>query len=337
VTPRRLVPIAIALVAALLLSACGERKEPTGSAASPRHVSFLLDYLPNVDHAGLYAAQGEGLFERAGLAVDLKTPSDPASVLKLLAAGRADLAISYEPDLLLAREQGVKVMAVGALANRPLTSLMSVGKDAITDPKQLRGKRVGTAGIPYQSAYLKTILRQAAVPQTTVKEVNVGFNLVPTMLSGKVDATLGAFWNVEGVELQRRHRKPEILHLEDLGVPTYDELVVVAREETVEHEGAMIRRFLQALSKATATLADRPDAGLDPLVTANPDLDRATQAAQLQATLPVLQPVDGRPYGWMEPSEWDAFARWMQQEGQLKDGAVVQRAYTNEFLPGEGI
>lgn len=336
-TPRRLVPIAIALLAALLLGACGERKEPTGSTAAAKPVALLLDYLPNVDHAGLYATKGEGLFERAKLDVDLRTPSDPASVLKLLAAGRADLAISYEPDLLLAREQGVKVMAVGALANRPLTSLMSVGKHAISDPKELRGTTVGTAGIPYQSAYLRTILKNAAVPRTTVKEINVGFNLVPSMLSGKVDATLGAFWNIEGVELQRRHRKPEILHLEDLGVPTYDELVIVAREETVRHDGAMIRRFLQALARGTATLAERPDAGIDPLVAANPDLDRATQEAQLKVTLPVLQPEAGKPYGWMDPAEWDTFARWMQQEDQLKDASIVQRAFTNEFLPGEGI
>jgi putative hydroxymethylpyrimidine transport system substrate-binding protein len=269
--------------------------------------------------------------------VKLQTPSDPASVLKVLAAGRADLAISYEPDLLLAREQGVKVMAVGALANRPLTSLMSVGKDAISDPKELRGKTVGTAGIPYQAAYLKTILKAAAVPQTTVKVINVGFNLSPAMLSGRVDATLGAFWNVEGVELERRKRKPEVLYLEDLGVPTYDELVIVAREETVRNDGAMIRRFMQALARGTTALTADPAAGLDPLIEANPDLDRATQEAQLKATLPVLQAPEGKPYGWMEPVEWDRFARWMQEEGQLKDDAVVQRAFTNEFLPGEGI
>jgi putative hydroxymethylpyrimidine transport system substrate-binding protein len=338
VIPRRLPLAALTLLACLLLAACGERKEPTGNAgATPRDVALLLDYLPNVDHAGLYAAQGGGQFERAGLDVKLQAPSDPASVLKVLAAGRADLAISYEPDLLLAREQGVKVMAVGALANRPLTSLMSVGKDAISDPKELRGKKVGTAGIPYQAAYLKTILKAAAVPQTTVQTINVGFNLTPAMLSHRVDATLGAFWNVEGVELERRKRKPVILHLEDLGVPTYDELVIVAREETVRNDGAMIRRFLQALARGTRALAANPDAGLDPLIAANPDLDRATQEAQLKATLPVLQAAAGKPYGWMQPSEWDRFARWMQGEGQLKDAMVVQRAFTNEFLPGQGI
>jgi len=333
---RRIAPV-LALLACLLLAACGEREEPTGAGTEARPVALLLDYLPNVDHAGLYATKGEGLFERADLDVELRTPSDPASVLKVLAAGRADLAISYEPDLLLARQEGVKVMAVGALANKPLTSLMSIGKNAITDPKQLRGKRVGTAGIPYQQAYLKTILDRAGVPETTVQVVNVGFNLTPAMLSRRVDATLGAFWNVEGVELERRNRKPEILRLEDLGIPTYDELVIVAREETVRNDGATIRRFLQALARGTTALAEDPGAGLDPLIAANPDLVRATMEEQLRATLPVLQAEEGKPYGWMEPKEWDAFARWMEQEGQLRSGSVVQRAFTNEFLPGEGI
>ncbi len=336
-TPRRPSLLVLALLACLVLAACGEREEPTGAGTGPARIGLLLDYLPNVDHAGLYAAQGEGLFERAGLDVRMQTPSDPASVLKVLAAGRADLAISYEPDLLLAREQGVKVMAVGALANRPLTSLMSVGKGAITDPKQLRGKRVGTAGIPYQEAYLKTILDRAGVPEGSVETVNVGFNLTPAMLSRRVDATLGAFWNVEGVELQRRDRKPSILHLEDLGVPTYDALVIVALEERVRIEGARVRRFMQALARGTRALAERPAAGLDPLLEANPDLVRSTQEAQLRATLPVLQAKEGKPYGWMEPTEWDAFARWMEEEGQLEDAVVVQRAFTNEFLPGEGI
>jgi putative hydroxymethylpyrimidine transport system substrate-binding protein len=239
--------------------------------------------------------------------------------------------------VLLAREQGLKVISVGAIAQRPLTSLISLGKDRITEPSQLRGKKVGTAGIAYQEAYLKTILEEAGVPEESVEVVNVGFNLTPAMISGRVDATLGAFWNVEGVELERRKRKPEILHLEDLGVPTYDELVIVAREETVQRDGAMIRRFMQALAKGTAAVTEDPAAGLDPLIEANPDLDRATQEAQLEATIPVLQAPEGKPYGWMEPKEWDAFARWMEEAGQLRTGSVVQRAYTNEFLPGEGI
>jgi ABC-type nitrate/sulfonate/bicarbonate transport system substrate-binding protein len=111
----------------------------------------------------------------------------------------------------------------------------------------------------------------------------------------------------------------------------------VAREETVQRDGAMIRRFMQALARGTADVAEDPAAGLDPLIEANPDLDRATQAAQLDVTIPVLRAPDGKPYGWMEPQEWDTFARWMEDTEQLRDAAVVQRAFTNEFLPGEGI
>jgi len=298
----------------------------------------MLDYFPNADHAGIFAAKEAGLYEKAGLDVEIQTPPDPSAPLKLLRAGRADVAISYEPELLLARDAGADTLvAVGALVQAPLTSLMALPAAGVKSAQDLAGKRVGTAGIPYQSAYLKTILEKAGVDAGSVKEINVGFNLVPSMLSGRVDATLGAFWNIEGVQLQRQHKKPKILRLQDLGVPTYDELVIVAREETVRHDGATIRRFLQALAKGTNSLTARPAAGIDPLVQANPDLDRTTQEAQLQETLPVLLPKAGKPYGWMEPAEWEAFARWMAQEGQLESAAVVQRAYTNEFLPGEGI
>ena len=109
----------------------------------------------------------------------VRTPSDPAAPLKLLAAGKADLAISYEPELLLARDKGLKLVSVGAIVQAPLTSIMSLGSKKIRTPADLEGKRVGTAGIPYQSAYLKTILEKAGADPTSVKETNVGFNLVP--------------------------------------------------------------------------------------------------------------------------------------------------------------
>ena len=135
----------------------------------------------------------------------LQPPPDPSSPLKLLQAGRADLAISYEPELLLARDQGADTLvAVGALVQTPLTSLIALPKAGVKAPKDLAGKRVATAGIPYQSAYLKTILEKAGVDPGSVKETNVGFNLVPAMVSKKADATLGAFWNVEGVQLSAR-------------------------------------------------------------------------------------------------------------------------------------
>jgi putative hydroxymethylpyrimidine transport system substrate-binding protein len=324
-----------ALAAVLALAACGERTERTTPAGGRERVDLVLDYVPNADHAGIYTALKDGQFREAGLDVNPIVPPDPAAPLKLLATGRADLAISYEPELLLARDRGLDLVAVGALIQEPLTSIMSVGKKAISSVAQLDGKKVGTAGIPYQSAYLKTVLDRAGAG--SAKEVNVGFNLVPAMLSGRVDATLGAFWNVEGVQLQRRHKRPKIIPIDRAGVPTYNELVIVARAQDARDRGAMIRSFMQALAQGHRAVRKDPNAGVDALLAADKNLKRPETAASVKATIPAFFPRDAkRPFGYMDPRRWTAYERWMEANKLLKQPASP-RALTNEFLPGEGL
>lgn len=332
---RLLVPL-LALACAAVLAACGERTEPTTPPAAQR-LTLLLDYLPNPDHAGIYTAQSTGEFRKAGLDVRIATPSDPAAPLKLVAAGRADLAISYPPEVLLARAKGIRVLSVASLANRPLTSLMTVGGRPV-DPKGLAGKRIGTAGIPYQSAYLKQILEEAGVDPATVKEVNVGFNLVPAMLTKRVDATLGAFWNVEGVQLRMEARRPRILPVDRAGVPPYDELVLIASEDTVRRRGALIRRFIQALQRGTRAAERDPALAVRSLREAAPDLKRDFLERSVAATLPVLVPARAKdPFGWQDPVEWQAYAAWMESSRLIPRAPAPGAVITNEFLPGEGI
>jgi len=334
---RRLTCLALAVIAAVALAACGEKNEPASTAPATEQVRLMLDFFPNADHAGIYAALGTGEFRKAGLDVAIQAPTDPSSPLKLLAAGRVDLAISYEPELLLARDRGERLVAVGAIVTKPLTSIISIGKNAVSDPGQLRGKTVGTAGIPYQSAYLKTILARAAVPPSSVKEVNVGFNLVPAMLSKKVDATLGAFWNYEGIQLRQKRKRPKVIRMEKVGVPTYDELILVAREQDLQKGGAKVRRFIHALARGTEALKRNQDLGVNPLMQANPDLDRKLQEASVRATLPVFFPAKpSQPYGWMDPMEWAAYGRWMYENKLLNSPPNTAAAVTNEFLPGQG-
>ena len=322
---------------ALTAAACGEREDPTPSAARAERLDLSLDYFPNADHAGLYAAIDGGAFEDVRLEVTPRVPSDPAAPLRLLEAGRVDLAISYEPEVLLARDRGAKVLAIGAIAQKPLTSIISVGKDPVRRPEDLADKRIGTAGIPYQDAYLKAILAEAGVPEEDVQRVDVGFNLTSSMLSGRVDATLGSFWNYEGVELERRRERPTILKVDDLGVPTYNELVVVAREEDARNRGPVLRRFLQGLARGHEAVRRDARAGVDPLLKANRDLERGLQEASVRATLPVFFPEDeDRPFGWMDGQEWAAYGRWMAENDLLKRGEDPRRALTTEFLPGEG-
>ena len=339
----RRLALATLLACAALVFGCGEKSEPdargaTGSGPS-EPLRLMLDYFPNADHAGIYAAQAAGAYEQAGLDVEITPPPDPSAPLKLLLAGRTDIAISYAPELLLARDKGAGLVAVGALVQKPLTSLMAVGKAGVRTPQDLRGKRVGTAGIPYQSAYLKTILETAGVDPATVKETNVGFNLVPAMLSGKVDATLGAFWNYEGTDLERRRRDPVIQRVERLGVPTYPELVFVVRRRDLDEQfGARVRRFMQATARGHATLQADPQSGVEGLLAADRGLDRGLQVAVVEATLPVFFPTDAeRPFGYQEAAEWQRYADWMLENGLIKQRQVAEQALTNEFLAGEGL
>ena len=258
------------------------------AAPTPQPLELVLDFFPNADHVGIYAAQADGEFRREGLDVRLRAPSDPAAPLKLLDAGRADLAISYEPEVLLARDRGLQVVAVGAIVQKPLTSVIAIGDRHITSVAQLKGKRVGTAGIPYQSAYLKTILRRAGVDPAAVDETNVGFNLVPAMLSGKVDATLGGFWNYEGIQLAQQRKHPTVIPVDRAGVPTYDELVFVATRKAAREQGQSdpplhARGDRRLRRRRAATRRGRCKA----LVAANRDLEPKLQLASVKVT-PVL-------------------------------------------------
>ena len=327
--------LALLLAALLALAGCGERDDAGPAAAEPLRI--VLDYFPNADHAGLYAAQAAGDYRRERLSVDIEAPPDPSAPLKLLRAGRVDLAVSYEPELLLARDKGADdLVAVGALVQKPLTSLVALGGAGIRTPRDLAGKRVGTAGIAYQSAYLRTILERAGVDQGSVRETNIGFDLVRPLITGRVDAVLGAFWNYEGVDLARRGRRPTILRMEQLGVPTYAELVFVARRQDLEGDGGdRVRRFLRAAARGHERLRRDPAAGVDALLEASSGLDRGLQEAVVRATLPVFFPADeNRPFGWQDPAEWEAYGEWMAAGGLLKRPPDARQALTNAYLPG---
>jgi putative hydroxymethylpyrimidine transport system substrate-binding protein len=335
---RRCALVAGAILAAVALAACGAKKDvlaPTAAQTQP--LNLMLDWLPNADHVGIYEALADGDFAKAGLTVHLQVPTDPASPLQLLAAGKVDAAISYEPQLMLARDAGEPLVAIAALVQRPLTSIVSLHSKHITTPQQLRGKKVGDAGIPYQRAYLKTILAHANVPASSVKEVNVGANLVPAMLSGRVDATLGAYWNYEAIQLRQAGKRPDVIHVEDAGVPAYDELVVVVRESEIANQTNELRRFVQALGRGYQAVRADPAGGVDALVRANPSLDRKLQLASVTATVSSFFPANpNQPWGWQDQSRWNAFGQWMRGEHLIKSSQTIANASTNELLAGQG-
>jgi putative hydroxymethylpyrimidine transport system substrate-binding protein len=332
---QRTAAIALVLCAATVLLACGERKERVDEQGR-QQLDLALDFYVNPDHAGIYQALEQGHFAEAGLVVEARVPSDPSAPLKQVAAGRADLAISYEPEVLLARDQGLPVVAVAALVSQPLTSLISTREAGIEDVADLRGKTLATAGIPYQAAFLEAILRREGLGSDDVEQVEVGFNLLPAVLSGRADAMLGGFRNVEGVDLELRGKQPRIVPVDELGIPTYDELVIVAGEELVDEDPETIRLFLSALEQGTRDAVADPKAATDTILAEGDGLEPRLTTAEIEATLPLLLPEgNGQPYGRMDAREWERFAGFLADEGVIETLPEIDEVITNELLPGE--
>ncbi len=339
VAGRALARAGAVLVLALCLAACGS-KQNVITAPSAKRFTVMLDWFPNADHAPLYAAIAHGDFRAVGLNVQPIVPAETAEPLKLLAAGKVDMAISYEPQLLLARDQGLKLVSIAALVQRPLTSIIALPQGHVSDVASLAGKTVGTAGIPYQKVELQSALRHAGVSPSSVKEVNVGFDLVPAMLSGKVAATLGGYWNYEAIQLRLMHEDPLVIPIDQAGVPSYDELVLVVREGEARSDGQDLRAFLRALTRGEREVRADPRAAAALLLKANPSLEAKLQLESIKQTLPATQPAHaGDPYGWQEPSAWASFAEWMYTQGLLRHNpdAGGLPPFTNEYLPGQGI
>jgi putative hydroxymethylpyrimidine transport system substrate-binding protein len=327
----------LATSALLALAGCGSKQDAI-SPAGTKPFTVVLDFFPNADHAALYSGIAHGDFRAVGLNVKPETPADPSEPLKLLAAGKADMAISYEPELLLARDEGLKLVSIGALVQRPLTSIIALPHGHVTKVADLAGKTVGTAGIPYQAAELRTAVQSAGVDPASVKEVNVGFNLVQAMLSGKVAATLGGFWNYEAIQLQQMHKHPLTIPVDQAGVPTYNELVLVVRSDEAHERGQDLRAFMQALTRGEHEVRADPAAAAALLLKANPSLEQKLQVASIEQTLPAATPNGGKPYGWQSPTAWAAFGNWMFDHALLKHNpSSALPPFTNEFLPGQGI
>jgi putative hydroxymethylpyrimidine transport system substrate-binding protein len=331
----RTATLALVVAVAALAAGCGEKSEDV-SPGNPQSFDVALDFYVNADHAGLYEAIDRGYFRDAGLDVHPQVPSDPSAPIKEVAAGRVDLAISYEPEVLLAHDQGLPVKAVAAVVPTPLTSLIWLKGSGIRGVKDLRGKTIATAGIPYQAAYLQTILERSGLSTDDVDQVNVQQGLLPAILSGRANAMLGGFLNVEGVDLRLRGKQPTVIPVDKLGIPTYDELVLVANSDRLDDETQNVRLFIAALERGTKAAVADPAAATKAVLHAGKALSPRFTAAEVRRTLPLLLPSTGKqPYGYMDPKQWQRFAQFFADHGLIKALPSTGDVLTNDLLPGK--
>jgi putative hydroxymethylpyrimidine transport system substrate-binding protein len=327
----------LALTLGATLAGCGEKEEPVEnpSVTTPEGLNLLLDWTPNPNHAGIYTGIEKGRFADRALRVKPQVPTDPAAVIQQVASGRADVGISYQSEVLAARDKGAKVKAVASLVGTPLNSLIWLKKSGIDSVKDLEGKRIGYSGA-YTEAYLKTILEKNGVDPAKVKQTNLGYDSLPNLIAGNVDAVTDVYWNVEGVQLKERKRKATVTPLDKLGVPKYYELVVIAGEQALADgkKSDKIRRFLAGLAEGTADAVADPTLAAKVVYEADKAQNKKFVADSVKVTLPVLVDEDAtKPYGYIDESTWQSFANWMRDNGLLKNPPEPGAAYDNGLLP----
>lgn len=325
--------VGLALCLAVALAGCGARAAtlPTTGTGLTK-VSLVLDWYPWGNHSGLYLAQTRGYFKDEGLEVNIHPPSDPADVLKVVAAGTDGFGISYQTDVLAACASGVPVRSLAALVQHPLNAVMSLKGAGITRPKALEGKKVGVTGVPSDEALLRSILAADGGSIERVEQVNVGTDLLPALLGKKVDAIIGAYPVHESIVAEQQGQPVDTMKLQDWGVPDYYELVLVTNGAMIEKNPEVVRKFLRAVVKGYQDAAADQGAALDALAAASPEVDRAVEGPGIALLAPYW--TDGVPrFGHQTAERWQSYADWMRQRQLLDKDVRAQDCFTTEFLP----
>lgn len=234
-------------------------------------LTVILDWFVNPDHATLFAAEYSGAYQREGLDVTFIAPADPATPPREVAAGQGDLAISYQPQLYMLVDQGLPVVRVGTLINKPLNTLTALAGSGIKSMTDFKGKRIGYSVSGVEDALIGTMLEHVGLSLSDVTLVNVNFALVTALLSHQVDGVIGTYRNFEDNELVEKGATPVIFSPQDYGVPVDDELIIIANKNRVHDP--RIARFLAAVKMGTAALIAHPDSMWQRFVGDHPDLN----------------------------------------------------------------
>ncbi len=296
---------AVALLAAASLLAgaagCGgDGAEP----GAPRGAALVLDFTPNAVHSGIYSAQGQGFYREAGVDLEIRQPGESSDAPRLLAAGRADFAILDIHDLGIARERGLDLVGVLPIVQRPLASVIARGDGPVRRPRDLEGRTVGVTGLPSDEAVVDSTVSADGGDPAEVERVTIGFTSTSSLAAGQVDAATG-FWNAEAVALRRQGVPVRVFRVDDFGAPPYPELVLATSRRKLEESPDLVDAVVAATEEGYAFAVANPERALDDLLAANPALDRAEQAAQLEVLLPSLHPAPFDPGVLREWQRWD--------------------------------
>jgi putative hydroxymethylpyrimidine transport system substrate-binding protein len=287
-------------------------------------ITVLLDWFPNADHVPMYAAQQKGIFAKHGLNIDFLPPSDPSAPLKLVAAGKYAFAVNYQPSVTIARSQGLPVKSIGVLVEHPLNTISFLKASGIQTPADLKGKTIGYAVAPLDVVLFETLARGAGLGKADYELINIGFNITPSLLSGKVHAVIGAYWNYEINELALEGHAAAYFPLEKHGVPDFYELVIISNDTFLQNEPETAKRFIMAIEEGLAYARQNPEDALAAYFEANPDVRKELDAKAFKATLPVFAKSQEQLL-----AKWQGFAAYALKNGLIEKPLEASELFQN--------
>jgi len=285
---------------------------PAPAALAADKLTVLLDWFVNPDHGPLYVAQAKGYFAEAGLAVELIAPADPSDPPKLVAAGKADIAISYQPQLHVQVDQGLPLKRIGTLVATPLNSLVVLEGGPVKSIADLKGRKVGFSVGGFEEALLATMLKKHGLALKDVTLVNVNFALSPALMAGQVDAVIGAFRNFELNQLVLEKRPGRAFYVEEEGVPPYDELIFVAHKDKLADP--RLKRFIGAVERGTLYLVNHQDEALALFLKAGKELDNELNRRAWRDTAPRFTATPAA----LDRGRYARFAQFLKEQGLIK-------------------
>ena len=283
--------------------------------AAKDKMTLLLDWFINPDHGPIIIAKEKGYFSDQNLEIEIIAPADPSAPPKLVAAGQADLAVSYQPQLHLQLTQGLPLIRVGTLVATPLNCLLVLENGPIKSPQSLSGKKIGFSVAGVEEILLSAILEKYGVKLEDVELVNVNFSLSPSLMSGQVDAVIGAFRNFELNQMKIENVPGKCFFLEEEGVPPYDELIYVANSKNIDKE--KIRKFLKATELATQFIINNPEESWKIFASTSKELDDRLNRMAWADTIPRFA---------LRPPAFDA-GRYLEFQDFLLQNKLINKAF----------
>ena len=320
------------LICALLLCGCGASKNDAGTGER-KELDVVLDWYPNALHAFLYVAIEKGYYEEEGLKVNIRFPSNSNDAISLVAAGQADIGLYYQQDVIQARaQQNVPVKSIGAVVQGPLNIVLSLEEKNITTAEDLVGKTIGYAGTELSEALIRSIMNYVGADYTDVTMIDVGFDLMSSMTTGNVDATIGCLVNHEVPQMEEEGFSVNWFDLDEYGVPTYYEGVFLANDNAIAGDSETLSAFLRASAKGFADMKADPEAALQILLNnqneENFPLSETVERKSMEILLPMMETTDA---AFLSQSDecWQENIDWMLEQGLISETVALDEVRVN--------